>query len=397
MSARSVGYASLNPPYAATTHLDFDMLKNISLVIAALTGLVLIVAATKPDTFSVERSITINAPPATVHPLVDDFRKWSEWSPWEKLDPNMQRTHSGAASGVGAVYAWQGNSDVGEGRMEIVESSPYKVSIKLDFVAPMEASNVTVFELMPQGEATHVRWTMSGESNFVSKLMQVFMSMDSLVGGDFEKGLADMKAAAEKAAEALAPTAFNVPAGDYVLEKYHAQLLFSVDHVGFSNYTGQFKRFDAKLKFDPTNLAASSVTATIDPRSLDLVNPPAGFVDTLLSAAWLDAKQFPQITFASTNVEQTAVNKVRITGDFALHGVTKPVTFDVTFNGGYPGLAQLDPNARIGFSARGVLRRSDFGITYGIPEPGSKMGVSDAVQFMIEAEFTGPPLKDHTD
>lgn len=368
------------------------MLKKISLAIAALVGVVLVVAATKPDTFFVERNIVIAASPQTVYPLIDDFRKWSEWSPWEKLDPAMQRTHSGAASGVGAIYEWQGNSDVGQGRMAIVDSSPpLMLAIKLDFIAPMEASNVTMFELMPQGEATRVRWTMSGANTYLSKLMQVFVSMDSLVGGDFEKGLADMKSAAEKAAEAMAPTAFNVPAGDYALDKAHAHLSFRVDHLGFSNYTAQFKRFDAQLKFDPENLAASSVTATIDPRSLDLPTPPAGFVDTLLGAQWLDAKQFPQMTFRSTRVERIAANKARVTGDFTLHGVTQPVTFDATFNGGYAG-HPMDPNARIGFSARGALNRSAFGIAFGIPEPGSKMGVSDAVEFLIEAEFTGPPL-----
>lgn len=386
------GYASLNPPYSATTRRGLDMLKKIVLVIAALIGLVLIIAATKPDTFAVERSIDINASPQTVYALIDDFHKWGEWSPWEKLDPNMQRTHSGAPSGVGAIYAWEGNSDVGKGRMEITESSPSsKLTIKLDFIAPMEASNVTVFELTPKGENTHVRWTMSGANNYLSKLMQVFVSMDALVGGDFEKGLVDMKAAAEKAAEATAPTAFNVPAGDYALDKAHAHLSFRVDHLGFSHYTAQFKRFDVQLKFDPANLAASTVTATIDPRSLDLPTPPAGFVDTLLGAQWLDAKQFPQMTFKSTSVAKLAANKVRVTGDFTLHGVTKPVTLDATFNGGYAG-HPMDPNARIGFSARGALNRSEFGIGFGIPEPGTKMGVSDAVEFSIEAEFTGPPL-----
>jgi polyisoprenoid-binding protein YceI len=367
------------------------MLKKILIAIGALVALVLIIAATKPDTFAVERSMTINAAPQTVYALIDDFRKWGQWSPWEKLDPAIHRTHSGADSGVGAVYEWQGNSDVGQGRMEIVESAPpSKVTIALDFIAPMEASNVTVFELTPQGEATHVRWTMTGANNYLSKLMQVFMSMDALVGGDFEKGLADMKATAE-AVEAEAIAAMNVPAGDYVMDKSHAQLTFRVDHLGFSNYTAQFDRFDAQLKFDPANLAASSVTASIDPRSLDLPNPPAGFVATLLGAEWLDAKQFPQMTFKSTHVERIAANKARVTGDFTLHGATKPVTFDATFNGGYAG-HPMDPNARIGFSARGALNRSEFGIAFGIPEPGSKMGVSDAVEFSIEAEFTGPPL-----
>jgi polyisoprenoid-binding protein YceI len=368
------------------------MFKKVVIALAALIAVLLAIAATKPDTFSVERSIVINASPQTVHALLDDFHKWTAWSPWEKRDPDMQRTYSGANSGVGAIYEWQGNSDVGQGRMEITESSPTNVTIKLDFIAPMETSNVTVFELMPQDAGTQVRWTMSGANNFLSKIMHVFMDMDAMIGGDFEQGLADMKAAVE-AGETNAIAAMNVPAGDYTLDKSHAQLLLRVDHVGFSNYTAQFKRFDAQLKFDPTNLAAASITATIDPRSLDVVNPPAGFVDSLLGKDWLDAKQFPQITFKSTAVQQLTATKARVTGDFTLHGVTKPVTFDVTFNGGYAGLPQFDPNARIGFSARGTFKRSDFGITYGIPEPGSKMGVSDAVDFTIEAEFTGPPMK----
>jgi polyisoprenoid-binding protein YceI len=368
------------------------MFKKVVIAIAALIAVLLVVAATQPDTFAVERSIVINASPQTVHALIDDFRKWGDWSPWEKRDPDMQRKYSGANSGVGAIYEWQGNSDVGQGRMEITESSPINVTVKLDFVAPMEASNLTVFELTPQDAATRVRWTMSGANNFMSKIMHVFMDMDAMIGGDFESGLAGMKAAAETA-ETNAIGAMNVPAGDYTLDKSHAQLLFRVDHVGFSNYTAQFKRFDAQMKFDPANLAASSVTATIDPRSLDIVNPPAGFVDSLLGKDWLDAKQFPQIAFVSTAVQQLSATKARVTGDFTLHGVTKPVTLDVTFNGGYAGFPPYDPNARIGFSARGTFKRSDFGITYGIPEPGSKMGVSDAVDFMIEAEFTGPPIK----
>jgi len=369
------------------------MLKKIAIGIAAIIALILIIAATKPDSMKIERSTVIQAPPQTIHALIDDFHKWAEWSPREKLDPAMERKYEGPSNGVGATYSWQGNGDVGAGRMEIVESSPTKSVIKLDFIAPMAANNVTEFLLIPQGSGTEVRWAMSGPTPFMSKVMQVFMDIDAMVGKDFEKGLADMKAAAEKSTASWAPTAFNVPAGDYTLEKYHAQLSFSVDHLGFSNYIAQFKRFDAQLKFDPTNLAASSVTATVDPKSIDLVNPPAGFVDTLIGKDWLDAKQFPQMTYKSTQVEQVAANKVRIVGDFTLHGVTKPVTLDATFNGGYAGLPQFDPNARIGFSAYGTFKRSDFGITYGIPEAGSKMGVSDEVKFVIEAEFTGPPLK----
>ncbi len=183
----------------------------------------------------------------------------------------------------------------------------------------------------------------------------------------------------------------NVPAGAYTLDKSHASLTFRVNHLGFSHYTAQFKTFDAQLQFDPANLAASTVTATVDPRSLDLDNPPPGFVDELLGAQWLDAAKFPDMTFKSTKLETIDANKVRITGDFTLHGVTKPVVLEATFNGGYAG-HPMDPHARIGFSARGTLNRSEFGIAYGIPAPGTTMGVSDAVEILIEAEFTGPPL-----
>ena len=190
-------------------------------------------------------------------------------------------------------------------------------------------------------------------------------------------------------AAAVAPV--SVPAGSYTLDKTHASITFRVNHLGFSRYTSKFKTFDAQLQFDPNDLCASSVSATIDPRSLDLDNPPPGFVDQLLGEKWLDAAKFPTMTFRSTNVEALADNQARVTGEFTLHGVTKPVVLDVTFNGGYPGHA-MDANARIGFSATGTFLRSDFGITYGIPAPGSAMGVSDQVDIAIEAEFSGPPL-----
>jgi polyisoprenoid-binding protein YceI len=189
-------------------------------------------------------------------------------------------------------------------------------------------------------------------------------------------------------AAAAAP---NVPAGAYTVDKAHASLVFRVSHLGFSNYTAQFKSFDAQLQFDPANLAASSVTATVDPRSLDLDNPPAGFTDELLGDQFLDAAKFPAMSFKSTKLENMSANQVRITGDFTLHGVTKPVVLDATFNGGWAGIPQ-DPHARIGFSAHGSLNRGDFGIAYGIPAPGTTMGVSDRVDIAIEAEFTGPPL-----
>lgn len=183
----------------------------------------------------------------------------------------------------------------------------------------------------------------------------------------------------------------QVPAGDYTLDKSHASLSFKVNHLGFSHYTARFTDFDAKLKFDPANPTASSIEATIDPKSLDLPAPPAGFKAELTGKAWLDAGQYPAITFRSTKVEVTGANTARITGDFTLHGVTKPVVLDATFNGGYAG-HPMDPHARIGFSAHGVFKRSEFGIGFGVPAAGSTMGVSDEVDVQIETEFSGPAL-----
>jgi polyisoprenoid-binding protein YceI len=203
-------------------------------------------------------------------------------------------------------------------------------------------------------------------------------------------------AANDAAVEPAPATAVHVPAGAYTLDKTHASLTFRVNHLGFSRYTAQFKQFDAQLQFDPENLAASSVSVTIDPRSLDLDNPPPGFVEQLLGEQWLNVAQFPTMSFVSTKVEALEGNKARITGDFTLHGVTKPVVLEATFNGGYAG-HEMDPHARIGFSATGTLQRSDFGIAYGIPEPGSTMGVSDAVDIAIEVEFSGPPLAPSTE
>jgi polyisoprenoid-binding protein YceI len=183
----------------------------------------------------------------------------------------------------------------------------------------------------------------------------------------------------------------NVPAGAYTLDKSHATLTFQVDHLGFSKYKAQFKTFSADLQFDPSHPDASTVTASIDTTSLDLVNPPAGFTETLIGEQWLNANQFPVITFKSIKVDVIGNNTMTVTGNLTLHGVTKPMTLDVTFNGGYSG-HPMDPHARIGFSAKGSFKRSDFGITFGIPTPGTTMGVSDAVDVAIEAEFSGPPF-----
>ena len=175
------------------------MFKRILLVVVVLIGALLAYAATRPDSFRVERATVIKAPPAKVFALIDDFHQWAGWSPWEKLDPSMKRSHSGAASGKGAVYAWEGNGDVGAGRMEILETTaPSRVLIRLDFIKPFEARNTAEYTLRPEGEATRVTWAMYGPAPFVSKLMQVFVSMDAMIGKDFEQGLANLKALAER-------------------------------------------------------------------------------------------------------------------------------------------------------------------------------------------------------
>ena len=175
------------------------MLKKILIAVVAALAALLIFAATRPDDFRVERKTVIQAPPEKVFTLINDFKQWPQWSPWEHLDPNMKRTLGGPATGPGATYAWQGNKEVGQGRMEIKEAVPgSKVNIQLDFLEPFEAHNTADFALAPQGTGTEVTWAMYGKSNFMTKVMCVFFSMDKMVGPDFEKGLANMKAVAEK-------------------------------------------------------------------------------------------------------------------------------------------------------------------------------------------------------
>ena len=175
------------------------MLKKILIVILIAIAGVLGYAATKPDTFQVQRKAVIAAPPEKIFAMIEDFHRWNEWSPWDKLDPAMTRTFGGPATGVGATYAWAGNSAVGEGRMEILESTPpSKIRIKLDFIKPFESNNVTEFALVPKDGGTEVTWTMQGPNPYATKLMDVFASMDEMIGKDFEKGLADMGTAAAR-------------------------------------------------------------------------------------------------------------------------------------------------------------------------------------------------------
>ncbi len=189
----------------------------------------------------------------------------------------------------------------------------------------------------------------------------------------------------------IVPVRTDAPAGAYRLDKAHASLVFSVNHIGYSEYTAGFDDFDATLDFDPASPANIRVSATINPASLDIPTPPAGFLDELKSAAWLGAIEFPAMRFHSTSVTLTGPSSARIDGALEIRGVTAPVSFDAVFNGGYAGFPPYDPNARIGFSAKGVLKRSAFGMTVGIPTAEMPVGVSDDVSFRIEAEFIGPP------
>ncbi len=172
-------------------------------VIAAVLGLaivaILILAATRPNTFSVQRATTVRAPAEKIFPLINDFRQWGSWSPYEHKDPAMKRTFGGAASGKGAVYAWDGNKNVGSGRMEILDTSaPAKIVIKLDFFTPFEGHNTAEFTMLPQGDATNLTWLMHGPAPFMAKIMHVFMNIDRMVGKDFEIGLANLKRLTEK-------------------------------------------------------------------------------------------------------------------------------------------------------------------------------------------------------
>ncbi|TPI12640.1 SRPBCC family protein [Mesorhizobium sp. B4-1-1] len=175
------------------------MFATILLILAVIIAAVLVYAATRPNDFVVTRSASIKAPAETIFPLIDDFRRWPEWSPFEKLDPGMKRTLSGAESGKGAAYAWEGNSKAGKGRMEIVNSVRSSlVSLKLDFEKPFRANNTVDFSLSPSGEGTTVTWAMRGARPFIAKLMGLLMNFDTLIGKDFEAGLGNLRRLAER-------------------------------------------------------------------------------------------------------------------------------------------------------------------------------------------------------
>lgn len=178
------------------------MLKAITIIAVVLAvGIVVVLAlaATKPDSFRVERSLAVKAPADVIYPLIANFHFWTSWSPYEGRDPDMKRSFGGAEQGKGATYAWDGNKNVGAGHMEILDAStPTKIRIKLDFERPFEGHNTAEFTMAPQGDATLVTWAMYGPAPFMSKVMQVFMNFDNMIGKDFEAGLASLKKLTEK-------------------------------------------------------------------------------------------------------------------------------------------------------------------------------------------------------
>ena len=169
------------------------------IIIAILIIALLAIAASRQNTFSLSRSADIKAPPEKIFPHLNDFKNWGAWSPWEKMDPDLKRSFSGSASGKGAHYSWVGNKKVGEGNMEITRSVPSSnIELNLNFLKPFKASNVTEFKITPKGNMSNVNWEMRGPLNLMMKVMHMFMNMDSMVGKDFEAGLANLKSIVER-------------------------------------------------------------------------------------------------------------------------------------------------------------------------------------------------------
>ena len=174
------------------------MIKTLALVGAGALAVLLAYAATRPDAFTIARSATVNAPPEKVHALINDLRAFNTWNPFDRKDPNIRGTYKGPAAGPGAHYAFQGNKEVGSGSLEIVRSEPQQVTMRLDMLEPFEAHNTVQFSLARRGNATEVTWVMDGRTPYLAKIMHIFFDVDRMVGGEFEKGLADLKARAER-------------------------------------------------------------------------------------------------------------------------------------------------------------------------------------------------------
>ena len=175
---------------------------GVLIAIVVIVGGLAVVVATQPEEFKVSRTTSVKASPDVIFNQINDFHNWDKWSPWAKLDPNMKTTYSGPPAGVGSSYSWTGNDEVGEGKMTVIESRPSEqVKIDLDFIKPFAAKNLTEFSLKPDGDTTQVTWVMTGKKNFATKAFCLVMDMDKMVGGDFEKGLAQMKTVVESAAQ----------------------------------------------------------------------------------------------------------------------------------------------------------------------------------------------------
>jgi uncharacterized protein YndB with AHSA1/START domain len=177
------------------------MLIKVLITIAVIVVVFAVIVVLQPSSFRVARSTSISAPPAAVFAQVNDFHKWEAWNPWGKIDPAMKQTYEGAPAGTGAVYTWAGNNEVGVGRMAITESRPSDlIRIRLEFFKPFAATNQSEFTFKPEGDQTGVTWSMTGNNNFMAKAVHLFMNMDKM-GGQFEKGLAQMKAVVEATAK----------------------------------------------------------------------------------------------------------------------------------------------------------------------------------------------------
>ena len=201
-----------------------------------------------------------------------------------------------------------------------------------------------------------------------------------------------LAAAAQAGDNVPAQVQAPVPAGAYSLDKAHTSLIFRVNHLGFSHFTGRFTRYDAKLTFDPAKPTASNISVTIDPASITSDNAPDGFLEVLNGDKFLDTAKYPEMKFTSRSVEAGQDGSLRIRGELTIRGVTKPLTLDARYNGGYAG-HPYDPRARVGFSAHGTFKRSDFGVSAGIPSATMPWGVGDEVEVQIETELSGPALK----
>ena len=178
------------------------MVKRSLIALAAIVVILVTVIAMQPSRFHIARTTTIAAPAPVVFAQVNDFHKWEAWNPWAKLDPAMKQAYEGAPAGAGAVYTWAGNSEVGEGRMTIVDSRPSDlIRVKLEFFKPMAGTSTAEFTFKPEGDRTAITWSMVGQNNFIGKAMCLVVNMDRMIGGQFEKGLAQMKVAAEAGAK----------------------------------------------------------------------------------------------------------------------------------------------------------------------------------------------------